>query len=363
MSSKNILKGQKKLFFILLCGIFFIALGLSYFLFDDTNSPVSDPPSVDLPGDRIAPQEIWMTKLEAENKLIEKKLSYIEELLLERVKKEDREMVELRREISVVKEKASSVKPALKEEKPFSPFEPAKPIPRLPLSEVWAEGTKDRVLHVDRVIPAGTTVRAIIVSSVDAPCSVYSAADPQPVKLRILDDGHLPKNVTAQLKGGLLIGSVYGDLSSERIYIRIERLTQVKANGDFVETVVTGFVSGEDGKYGVRGTVIDKSGKMIGNAAVSGFFSGVSHSIGKARMDPQLAVFGVAKEGAVAGTSQAFDRITDYFIKRAEQIRPVIQVTAGRIVDITFTHKAELGDLYTQDKVKQIRETSRERRD
>ena len=37
-----------------------------------------------------------------------------------------------------------------------------------------------------------------------------------------------------------------------------------------------GFVSGEDGKQGLRGTVVDRSISQIKNAAISGFVSGMS---------------------------------------------------------------------------------------
>ena len=55
--------------------------------------------------------------------------------------------------------------------------------------------------------------------------------------------------------------------------------------------------------------------------------------------------------------------LTNYYIKRAEQIRPVIKASAGRIVDVTFIHNAELGDLHVQDRVRQIRECSRREED
>ena len=63
--------------------------------------------------------------------------------------------------------------------------------------------------------------------------------------------------------------------------------------------------------------------------------------------------------GVSNGTSNAFDMLSDYYIRRAEQIEPVIQVTAGRIVDVTFTHGAEIGELHMKDKIREVRERSR----
>lgn len=123
---------------------------------------------------------------------------------------------------------------------------------------------------------AGTTVKAILLSSVDVPCAVKGSADPLPVKLRIIANGRLPHEVCARLKGGIVTASVYGDLSSERVYFRLEKLTQVRPDGHYVEAQVAGYVSGEDGKYGLRRTVVDKSALLIENALISGFLSGVS---------------------------------------------------------------------------------------
>ena len=113
--------------------------------------------------------------------------------------------------------------------------------------------------------------------------------------------------------------------------------------------------------FGVRGIVVDKSEKIVANAARSGFLGGLGSILQSAvtRHEVNQFSFDVVKQGCASGASNAFDMLADYYIRRAEQVMPVIQVTAGRVVDITFTHQADLGDLYTKDKVKEIRENSR----
>lgn len=400
--SEEASKSQRQTFIALIIVCIFFILAFSYLLFDNKQQVNSLSPhvgSTDLPSDKTSPQEMWMSRMEAGNSVIDQKLNYLEKVVLQ--SKKDQEKVDI--ENQILKEEVNRLKQELKENKiqklalakeelaladnkiaensffqersNFNHF----PVMKAPLGEVTISQSSEKIFNVNQVIPSGTTVRALLVSSVDAPCNIYSPSDPQPIKLRILDDAHLPKKVRARLKGGLVIASAYGDLSSERINVRIERLTQIKANGDFIETEVTGFVSGEDGKYGIRGCVVDKSSKIIGNAAMSGFFSGASQYLqaivrskycgfggfcGPCDNGPTCLPYGsdVAKEGASQGVSSGLDLLTDYYIKRAEQVRPVIQVTAGRIVDITFTHNAELGDLYVKDKVKRIREVSRAKR-
>ena len=36
--------------------------------------------------------------------------------------------------------------------------------------------------------------------------------------------------------------------------------------------------------------------------------------------------------------------MTDYYIKRAEQLQPAIQIAAGRVVDIVFTKTVKIGE-------------------
>jgi conjugal transfer pilus assembly protein TraB len=365
---------------------------IGYYLIDDSKESKSPQMESDLPLDHLNPQDMWMSRMENDSKLFQQKMNYLEDLILETKKREfetEQENNSLRQELSKLKRELKELSdrpvqdppPMSFMNDPFKPYEersPQGPV-RSPLIELVIEGSPTKTKNVDEVIPAGTSVRAVLLSSVDVPCGAFGSSDPQPVKLRILDNGHLPKKVQARLKGGIVIGSVYGDLSNERVYMRLERLTQVRSDGDFIETDVTGYVTGEDGKYGVRGCVVDKSSKMVTNAALSGFFSGVGQYLQAAALANTVVPYGaaavpgglspaysfyqnsvdLAQQAGAQGAASAFDMLTDYFIKRAEQIRPVIEVTAGRMVDITFTHNAELGDLHTKNKVKEIRESCR----
>ena len=47
--------------------------------------------------------------------------------------------------------------------------------------------------------------------------------------------------------------------------------------------------------------------------------------------------------GNNVGVSGAFDKLADYYIKRAEQLQPVVIVNAGRIVNIVFSKGSRYG--------------------
>ena len=369
---------QNIIFIVLALVVFAVCFGV-YFMLDSGNKSVQFVQSrFDLPSDNTNAQELWMVRLEEQNKGLETRLKYMEEVIVSSKKNEEHksnENSDLRRELSNLKSELKSVRKSNDDGEMVAAIDKGNPyfapvgdqpnlIPerRAPLKEVIANQPRRKMQHVDMTIPAGTTVRALLVSSVDAPCGALSMSDPQPVKLRIIDNGHLPKGVEAKLKGGIVIAAVYGDLSNERVYMRLERLTQVIENGDFIETQISGFVSGEDGKYGVRGVVVDKSAKMVENAALSGVFSGVNdyfQAMANVSAYSECVegpnAMGLLKEGGFSGSSNALGMLTDYYIKRAEQIKPVIQVDAGRIVDITFTHGSDLGDINSHEpKAKKI---------
>lgn len=420
--AKQILKTQKKHAWVV-AGIGLLVLfGMSHLILQDTGPilPIK-PAKVELPVDKVNVQDIWMTRqdgvlnrLESEGKIADQRMKLLEDLLLSNQKKEEeneKEKMELKKTIALLqqdlKEISSKIEKVKNQEiaceesvsQPISPplqapsdpfFSPSMPrffsppplpseiqLPssiegevtcslRAPLREFGMEISPKKVFSVDEVVPAAVSVKALLVSSVDAVCGVYANSDPVPVKLRLLDDAHLPKGVTVKLKGCLILASAYGNISNERVYMRLERLTQVNAKGEAIETEVVGYVSGEDGKFGVRGTVIDRSAKIVKNAAASGFLGGVGQVLQAAVSRKSIDSWNTysvganaATQGAANGASSAFDLLAEYYIRRAEQVQPVLQVNAGRIVDITFTHGFAMGDLHTKEKIQEIRQKSR----
>lgn len=379
----------------------------------DTTRRVFNP-KTNLPMDNIDPKEIWVDQMRSENsqirnenELVQGKVNFIQDIVVKRAKEDSERETVTQNEISELRSSLESLKTELKNsalkentsdylkeelrtaaivhrqgdfQDPFSnsPIEDNTHVHFIsqevftPLTSVVCPEPIN-LHHVDRTIPTGTTVKAILLSSVDMPCGVKGSVDPLPVKLRVIADGRLPHQVRARLKSGIITACVYGDLSSERVYFRLEKLTQVRADGHYIETQIAGYVSGEDGKYGLRGVVVDKSSQLVENALLSGFLSGASNffeAAAMAKLSP-LAGYGpgvvngqdpswsqsagqIAIAGGSGGVTNALDALTDYFIKRAEQLRPVIQITPGRLVDITFSDCADLGDLYTHERVRNI---------
>ena len=163
------------------------------------------------------------------------------------------------------------------------------------------------------------------------------------------------------------MGSSYGDLSSERAIVRAEVLSCTDPVSELIYTTkIAGLIHGDDGMNGIKGKVIQTSGKHLKNAIVGSMISGFA---GSAKGQDQMIItsFGAGatkkkgmgdmlQDGAFAGASNAAEKIADYYIKQAESMSPVLLVSGGTKVDIVFTKGVYLSALDVQEKLEQSRQ-------
>jgi conjugal transfer pilus assembly protein TraB len=201
-------------------------------------------------------------------------------------------------------------------------------------------------------LPPNSIARARVVVGVDATTSVRSQSDPLPVVLRITGparsvyaEGRLLKT---QIEGCMVNGAASGDLSSEKVYVRLQRMTCPQPGGRFAVSEVKGFIA-FGGKTGVRGRVVSREGGLIGQAFLAGIaggigrgfsfnsenaFSGTNVSLNgeRQKLSPGEIVQGSLGSG-IAGSA---DQVSKYLIERAEQYQPVIEMPTGIDVEIVF---------------------------
>jgi len=222
---------------------------------------------------------------------------------------------------------------------------------RLPLS---ASHHQKSTPHIDSYIPAGSYAKAVLLSGVDVSAGVSSQASPKPVLLRLMHPGSLPNKAVGKMKDCRIIAAAYGDLSSERAYMRLEKLSCTEPDGHVIETNVDGYISGEDGKNGIRGRVVMRDMDVLQRGFIGGLLSGLgkvaSESLAASKMSPfgrmnqSQDKLGIFKQAGAEGTSDAFELMAKYHIQRAEQYQPVIQISAGRIVEVVFHSGSQFGE-------------------
>ena len=194
-------------------------------------------------------------------------------------------------------------------------------------------------------IPAGSILQGVFLSGMDAPTGRAARQDPYPALLRLKHNAILPNRFRADIRECFLLVGGYGDLGSERVYLRAESINCVRRDGRTIEVAIDGYAVGEDGKVGVRGRLVNKQGQVIGRAMQVSFLQGFSRlfstvpvasvSTGGGAVPYQQVLSAESMQGAaIAGTGKALDRLAEYYLDLAENIFPVLEVDAGRGVEV-----------------------------
>lgn len=201
-------------------------------------------------------------------------------------------------------------------------------------------------------LPANSYAKARVIVGVDAASNVQSQSDPLPVVLRIVGPARSVaqngKVLTTRIDGCLVNGAARGDLSSEKVYVKLAKMTCPQPGGRYAESEVKGFIA-FGGKTGVRGRVVSREGSLTMQAFFAGlvggigrgfsansnsFLSGATTVVNGERQ--KLSTGDIAKGGIGEGVSQAGDMLSQYLIERAEQYQPVIEMPTGVEVEIVF---------------------------
>lgn len=210
-----------------------------------------------------------------------------------------------------------------------------------------AHGYPAATVHsVANYIPSGSFVRAVVLGGIDAPTGGQAQSNPQPVLLRLTNNAILPNRYRSQVKECFVVGAGFGDISSERAYIRTESLSCVLKNGRAIDLPVKGYIADESGKAGMKGRLVTKQGQILANALVAGLASGFGSILQARSTTTSVSALGATQTttpgqeinaGLGAGVGKALDRLSQYYITLADKIFPVIEVDAGRTVDVVFT--------------------------
>lgn len=380
-SSTKIAIKQKRLYLVLFFGAICIAALLIIPLGEaDKASPkkVLSKTQFDTISNEANAEDIRLATLENFNDALSDRMQSLEKSLID-LREENvwmtKEKDGLAIETDLLREKVKVLESELAQNESFSEASrfsiPEEPELKGPLLKIWEADEKKEEKHVLFEIPAGTVVKAVLVSGADCSVAVQRPTGPNMVLIRPLDNGRLPRKVRVPLKGSIIIGNAVGDISSERVYIRAERMSLVERNGSFVETEISAYISGEDGREGMRGVVVDRSGQIVARASFAAFLQGIGQTVeatlnnqvieklAETTKDQTILNVDMFRSSALQGGSMALNKLAEYYIKRAEQLQPAIQIAAGRVVDVVFTKTVKVGEKNLKKKFEMERENKR----
>jgi conjugal transfer pilus assembly protein TraB len=198
-----------------------------------------------------------------------------------------------------------------------------------------------------RYVPSGTFVRVLVLNGLDAPTGGQAQNNPSPVLLRVMDHAVMPNGFKVDLKNCTLTGNGFGDIASERASIRLDRLSCISPDGGAIDIPIRGYVAGEDGKSGMRGKVVAKTGQMLANALFASVGAGIGEAARTASVTSTTGALGNVttvpnagqgfQAGLGAGTQRAFDMLARHYIQLADKTYPVVEVNGGRMADVVFS--------------------------
>jgi len=193
-----------------------------------------------------------------------------------------------------------------------------------------------------------------LVSTVYASTATESANNPEPIKFKITNRGIMPKAFGRDLNQCYVSGAAYGDGSSERVKVRLERMSCIeRRSGEKIDVPIAGYVSGEDGANGMRGKIISRTGKIMRNSAMLGFLNGMTKffsSLSQSSVYPK-SPFGqtdalkpedMMAAGGAEGVGTGLDLIMKKYAKFLDRLDPVVYIANGRKATIHFTKGVDL---------------------
>ena len=208
-------------------------------------------------------------------------------------------------------------------------------------------------------INAGDIVKGVLIDGLEVSSGTTDSANPPPVLMELSEGLNAPGTwFFKKYRKCKIVGAAIANISTERLEIRLETLNCIDRNtGIGVDTAVNGWVTDEAGIVGVKGRVVlPRAGKMMANAVITGTLAGAAKTIGQLANPTQSfnpftgnvnstnnrSVMG--RQIAASAVESGLGTLVDYSVSSAKKAEPVIQVSAGRKIDIHFKHSVTIGD-------------------
>lgn len=188
-------------------------------------------------------------------------------------------------------------------------------------------------------LPQGSFGKVIALSGLSAPTGPRASQDPVPI-LFVIPNKFIKPNLrrTYKFRDCFAVGWGAGDLSSERIKIRVNSISCELEEGKPIRFRVAGYVAGPDGKEGIKGILVEKRGQYLAKALMASFVEGLAavarygativsvSPLGATQTIPPEKAF---QYGFGVGLEKSLQRLSDYYLQLADEVLPVIEVGSG----------------------------------
>jgi conjugal transfer pilus assembly protein TraB len=198
-------------------------------------------------------------------------------------------------------------------------------------------------------IPTGTNMKGIVISGIAAPTAGSAQRNPLTLFIMLTGEATLPNRYKIDMDSSIVMASGYGDLSSQRAYIRTEQLSRVLEDGRVIDIEMYAVVVGEDGQLGMKGPFKSYDGQLMAKALAAGTLSGFADALRPTAVlslqtdpadtqtyqTPNLDT--LLESGAYKGASTALEMAAQRYLKIAEAMHPTIEIQSGREIELQVT--------------------------
>ncbi|PRQ65173.1 TraB/VirB10 family protein [Vibrio mediterranei] len=209
---------------------------------------------------------------------------------------------------------------------------------------------KIKSMFTDEYLPAGSYAQGRIIMGAKTSAAVDAQSDPRPILIRLNSVARGPvgedgRHAETDVNGCTVTASAYGDISSEQGHAKLQEMTCTVGEGEVKTTRVYGYI-GHKGMYGVHSKVVMREGDLAERAFWAGMLANGGQAANMLIGETSQSALGNVKTvggpsdaalslltGGVEKTSQELGR---YYMKRLEQIQPVLPLKAGTDVVVVF---------------------------
>jgi conjugal transfer pilus assembly protein TraB len=205
-------------------------------------------------------------------------------------------------------------------------------------------------------VPSGSNFEAVLLNGMDASTAIGANRTPTPALLRIKSDAILPNMFSFNVRECFVMAGGFGNMSSERVEMRTESMSCIDEGGQVWEGKIDGYLVGEDGKAGARGRVVSKQGALLAKSFMAGFVGGLGGAFAPQPVTALNLAGGtggapayqypnadqVIGNGMSTGLSNSSKALSQFYIKLAEQMFPIVELDAGRKMTIILLKGVEL---------------------
>jgi hypothetical protein len=195
------------------------------------------------------------------------------------------------------------------------------------------------------ISPAGSGARGVLITGVYA-----TQGNAYPVLIEVVGPFYeTMRRTNDKLQNAFIIGEAVGDISSSRVYVRLQKISVYLEGEDRPRTFpVYGWVTDTDGgEYGVKGRVTRRDGSFLALAIISSFLGGVGEALqaagtittditggGGMFQTQQIDTTKIWEVAAASGLSRSAEQLSQRFMDRADELQPVVHVQPGIIIDV-----------------------------